>query len=806
MSIFKGFIARLLILSFAALALVSISISLGAVWTVQFIDRALEQVLARSDTASLSARIRSECLTLTGMVQRYVLQETPNLNLRKQIAQQEKMLDRLIQEAILHIDPNDIDQSMELGDIRQNLIAFNTQAERVLDAFDQEKMAGTQTIYELNILIENYQGKLIQVLRKFEETEASRAADARHQARRAIASTIQVLAAIVVLTILLAWLMSRAVLTRFVAPLNTLQAGVTSIGRGILDQQIDIQTQDEMGELANALNEMSAELHKYRQQQEAYAQNLEQLVGERTRESERRAMQLQTAAEITHAASSTLNLEELITLSVDLIRDRFGLYYVGLFLVDEAREYAVLRAASGEASQNLLAQQQKLRLDENAMVCWSILYVQPRIAPRVDEESVRYPNPLLPETQSELTLPLITSGEVIGALTVQDKQPDAFKPADITILKTMSGQLANAIGNARLYQDLQSEKQIAEAANRAKSTFLANMSHEIRTPMNAILGFTELLLHDTTLLPEQRQNVATIHRSSEALLLLINNILDLSKVESGRMMLHEQAFNLHTLINHLQDLFHLRAIEKGIELTFCCYDSAPRYIKADDVKLRQVLINLLGNAIKFTSQGRIAVIARQARQEEIRAMIKQYDPKRFYLYVAVEDSGAGISPVELGQIFEPFTQTSSGVQLQQGTGLGLTISRQYIHLMGGEIAVHSEPEMGSTFSFVIPVEVLEGMIVEDIANGYIAQATYERGDLQRPTRPIQATSPELWQNIPTEWITLFRQAILAADFDQAKCLIEQIQPEHNELANTMSSLALNFDVRGLLSLLPPETA
>jgi signal transduction histidine kinase len=804
MLIFKGPIARLLILSFTALALVAISISLGAVWSVQFSDRALEQVLARSDAATLSARIRSECLTLTSMVQRYVLEQTSNPLLREQIIDQEKKLDRLIQDAILRINPNDIDQSIELGNIRHSLIAFNTQAERVLEAFDEEGKAGAQTNAELKNLTEHYLGVLIQALSKFEETEAGRAAAARRQARQVIRSTSQVLAVFVIVTVVSTLMMSRIVLTRFVAPLNALLAEVKYIGHGRLDQLVDIHSQDEIGELANALNEMSAELHKYHQQQEAYAQDLEHLVSERTQEIEQRAMQLQTTAEITHAASGILDLEELLRLSVDLIRDRFGLYYVGLFLVDETGQHVVLRAASGEASRSLLTQRQTLRLDEKAMVCWSILHAQPRIAPRVDEESMRYPNPLLPETKSEIALPLMTRGEIIGALTVQSKQPDAFKQTDVTILQTMSGQVANAIGNARLYQDLQKEKLAAEAANRAKSAFLANMSHEIRTPMNAILGFTELLQRDPALSPEQRQNVATIHRSGEALLLLINNTLELSKIESGRMTLHEKVFSLHTLLDHLQNLFRLRASQKGLALSFDCPADAPRYVRADDMKLRQILINLMGNAIKFTDQGQITVLARMATQQEVQALIPGAAQKQDFLYFAVEDTGRGVLQSELDQIFEPFTQSAAGQPYQQGTGLGLAISRQYVHLMKGEMAVQSTPGQGSIFAFVIPVEIAPGGIEGETGLEQEFPADDKRIAVQPGIRTPELASPQLWQNIPAEWIGLFRQAILAADFEQARQLIDQIHAEHRELAGTLSGLALNFDVRGLLSLLPPE--
>ncbi|MBN2005372.1 MAG: response regulator [Anaerolineae bacterium] len=234
---------------------------------------------------------------------------------------------------------------------------------------------------------------------------------------------------------------------------------------------------------------------------------------------------------------------------------------------------------------------------------------------------------------------------------------------------------------------------VAEAANQAKSVFLANMSHELRTPLNAILGFSELMSRDTSLTADQRENLETINRSGQHLLTLINDVLEMSKIEAGRTTLYEQSFDLHRLLAALESMFHLRATGKDLQLIFDCMPDVPQYIRSDESKLRQVLINLLSNAIKFTDEGGVTL------------RIKTDDAQpaspdgRCRLIFDVEDTGVGISPEEQVRLFDPFVQTASGQKSQEGTGLGLPISLEFIKLMGGTITVVSEPGRGSTFRF-----------------------------------------------------------------------------------------------------------
>lgn len=247
---------------------------------------------------------------------------------------------------------------------------------------------------------------------------------------------------------------------------------------------------------------------------------------------------------------------------------------------------------------------------------------------------------------------------------------------------------------------LERSRDAAEAANRAKSTFLANMSHEFRTPLNAILGFTQVLVRDEQLQDDQRENLEIIQRSSEHLLGLINDVLDMSKIEAGRTVLNERGFDLHRMLEGLEEMFALRADRKGLALTMELAPDMPRYLRGDEGKLRQVLMNLLGNAVKFTQDGRVILRAWPCSASG--------DPraKGNWLHFEVEDTGPGIAPEELEQLFLPFVQTRSGQEAQEGTGLGLPISQQYVRLMGGEITVQSEPARGSVFGFELPLETI----------------------------------------------------------------------------------------------------
>lgn len=239
---------------------------------------------------------------------------------------------------------------------------------------------------------------------------------------------------------------------------------------------------------------------------------------------------------------------------------------------------------------------------------------------------------------------------------------------------------------------LEHAKEVAEAANRAKSSFLANMNHEIRTPLNAIIGFSKLLYKDKNLTPDTQKKLGIVVRSGEHLLGLINDTLEMSKIEAGKLQLHLADFDLHQMLQELNEIVKLRAQAKQLELVFDLSAGLPRLIHSDEQKLRQLLLNILNNAVKYSQQGRIQLFAELAGDDR--------------LLLRIEDTGVGIPAAELGRIFEPFVQLHRDQVTREGVGLGLAISRNLSDQLGGRIEVDSTVGLGSIFRFEIPIRVV----------------------------------------------------------------------------------------------------
>ncbi len=323
----------------------------------------------------------------------------------------------------------------------------------------------------------------------------------------------------------------------------------------------------------------------------------------------------------------------------------------------------------------------------------------------------------------------VSSGDEIEALATQFnlmsarlresythlEQRVAERTAELAAAKETAEEARGAAEEAR--RAAEEARRAAEAANRAKSAFLANMSHELRTPLNAILGYSQLMARDAQVTPAQRDYLDTIGRSGEHLLGLINDVLTMSKIEAGRTSLQENAFDLHRQLVGLKEMFAMRAADKNLSLILDIAPDVPRYIYADEGKLRQVLMNLLSNAVKFTEEGGVTLRV-GSREYEVRSKEGEVPPSSLLptpyslLQFEVEDTGSGIAPEEMRAVFDPFVQTSSGQKSQEGTGLGLPISRQFVTMMRGELSLHSVVGEGSIFRVQVPVKLADADAVE----------------------------------------------------------------------------------------------
>jgi PAS domain S-box-containing protein len=322
------------------------------------------------------------------------------------------------------------------------------------------------------------------------------------------------------------------------------------------------------------------------------------------------------------------------------------------------------------------------------------------------------------QAKAYITVPIFCGNKLWGLLaSYENSDSREWKKEEINIAVQIGNQLGVALQQAELLtQTKQQSKALqkavlaADAANLAKSEFLANMSHELRTPLNAILGFTQVMSRDKLLSQEHLENLRIINRAGEHLLNLINDILEVSKIEAGRTNLNIVDFDLIRLLGTLEDLLKFRTATKGLELIIKYDSDVPQYIKADESKLRQVLLNLLGNAIKFTTTGNVTLQVKNKKPEienKDRENISEKNTSDniplHFLTFSVSDTGPGIAAEEIKLLFEPFTQTETGRKSQQGSGLGLAISQKYVELMRGNISVNSLQGSGSTFTINIPV-------------------------------------------------------------------------------------------------------
>ena len=412
-------------------------------------------------------------------------------------------------------------------------------------------------------------------------------------------------------------------------------------------------------------------------------------------EIRRRASHLETAAQIARETSSTLALEALLQGAVNLVHDRFGFSHAAIFLVDESGQHAVVQSATGQAGGEMRRLRHNLAVGSRSIIGYVTSTGIPLVVNDVLNDPIHQTNPHLPETRAETGIPLTIGAQVIGALDVQSNQAGAFHPDDIGVLQILADQIAVAINNARLYEEQRQTAERLREVDRLKSQFLANMSHELRTPLNSIIGFSRVILKgiDGPINPVQEQDLTAIHASGQHLLSMINAILDLSKIEAGKMEIAVEHVKLTSLVESVlptaQGLLKEKSITLKVEIPVGLPD-----LLADPLRLRQVLINLLSNAAKFTSAGSITLSAGMQTGPQGQPEAR----------LAVSDTGAGISAEDQAKLFERFSQVdASPTRETAGSGLGLSICRALVELHGGRIGVESERGKGSTFWFTLPV-------------------------------------------------------------------------------------------------------
>jgi signal transduction histidine kinase len=414
----------------------------------------------------------------------------------------------------------------------------------------------------------------------------------------------------------------------------------------------------------------------------------------RTQELSRSVGELQALGEVGQAISSTLDLETVLTTIVSRAVQLSALDGGVVFEYDEGTEEFVQRAGTDPGGALAEARRTtRIRKGEGVLGRTAItlepIQVPDITVPAAYEGRLRE---ILVESgvRAILAVPMVREGRLIGCLGVTRNRPGEFPAETIELLRTFATQSALAIQNARLFHEIEDKSRQLEAASRHKSEFLANMSHELRTPLNAIIGFSEVLAEKMfgDVNDKQAEYLQDILESGRHLLSLINDILDLSKIEAGRMELELAEFDLPQAIQNALTLVRERALRRGIALHHAIDDRVAD-IRADERKVKQVLLNLLSNAIKFTPEG---------GRIDVRAA-----PADGLIEVSVTDTGVGIAPEDQGAVFEEFRQVGATDTRAEGTGLGLALSRKFIELHGGRIWVQSELGRGSTFSFTLPV-------------------------------------------------------------------------------------------------------
>jgi|GEM_PF-976751 len=413
---------------------------------------------------------------------------------------------------------------------------------------------------------------------------------------------------------------------------------------------------------------------------------------------EYRALELETVAQVSTSAAGLLNVEELLQTVVDLTKHRFGLYHAHIYLYNPESQLLELAFGAGEIGRTMVKEGRSIPLDREQ----SLVAQAGRARRSIIENDVRsnpnfLPHPLLPETRAEMATPLIAGSMLLGVLDVQSDQSNIFTDDDRKIQTTLASQIAIALQNARLFAEQTATMQRLQELDQLKSAFLANMSHELRTPLNSILGFTEVILEGINgpINDLIHNDLSIIHRNGRHLLNLINDILDMAKIESGKLTLFRETFDVVEVLHEVASTVGPLATQKHLELLVDIEPNLKLPVYADRFRIRQVLLNIVGNALKFTEQGSVTI---------------GIDTTPTTRMIKIQDTGIGIPLDNQDTIFMEFHQVdNSTTRKAGGTGLGLPISRHLVEMHGGKLSMVSSgnPGEGSLFTIELPINASE---------------------------------------------------------------------------------------------------
>ena len=435
--------------------------------------------------------------------------------------------------------------------------------------------------------------------------------------------------------------------------------------------------------------------------------SLEQKVSERTSELEHALAEISDIEAIALTVNVTLNLDDVIKAIRGALQRVFKFDNISVFLLDEERQCLVVDRVAGldPQSQNpdVFSQEGISLSEEGSILVRTLEGNRSLLIEDIDTENVQLMSPSdrwaygINPVRSVLICPLEIGGKVIGVITFGRMQESMRLSSDeIDQIQRYVTPLATGIRNARLFEETRRARAEAEESNQAKSQFLANMSHELRTPLNAIIGYSELLREDTEEEGHQQyhDDLERIHKSGHFLLNLIGGVLDLTRIEAGKLEVTCSRFDVRDMIDEVVRTTHPQLGQNGNELSLSDFDDLGE-MYSDDTKVRQILLNLLSNAAKFTEQGLI-------RLEVDREHLNEAE----WLTFRVSDNGIGMSPDQLENIFEAFTQADNSTSRKYGgTGLGLTISKEFCKMLGGNISVESNPGQGTVFTVKLPVDI-----------------------------------------------------------------------------------------------------